>query len=259
MDVSGTDQGIPLRELVSYIDELLRTAEVPDYPGALNGLQVESRRPVRRLVAAVDASQASIDAAVAADADLLLVHHGLFWDGNLPLTGRRYARLRALIEAGMAVYSSHLPLDVHPDLGNNALLARELGIEVEGRFGEFKGEPLGFYGRLELRREALAARLDALLGVRVRLVAGGPERVSRVGVITGGAASMIEAARSAGLDAFVTGEGSHQHYFDAREGGINLLLGGHYATEVWGVRALARHLGERFGLEWEFVDQPTGF
>jgi dinuclear metal center YbgI/SA1388 family protein len=259
VDVSETTAGAPLDELVEYLDELLRTQQVPDYPGALNGLQVAGERPVRRIAAAVDASQASIDAAAAAGADLLLVHHGLFWDGNQPLTGRRFARVRALLESGIAVYSSHLPLDVHPEFGNNAILARELGIRIEGRFGEFKGEPLGFWGELELRREALAARLDALLGARVRIVPGGPEMVRRVGVITGGAAGMIDAARTAGLDAFVTGEGSHQHFFDAREGGINLLLGGHYATEVWGVRALARHLGERFGIGWEFLDLPTGF
>jgi dinuclear metal center YbgI/SA1388 family protein len=247
-----------LREITSYLDQYLRVAEVPDYAGALNGLQVESGGEVRKIAAAVDASQASIDAAVREGADLLLVHHGLFWDGNQPVTGRRYRRLRALLEGGVAVYSSHLPLDVHEEVGNNLLLARELGVEVRGRFGEYKGQALGVWGELELRREALAARLDAILGSRVRLIAGGPERVKRVGVITGGAGGMVQAAQEAGLDAFVTGEGAHHNYFDAAEGGVNLLLGGHYATEVWGVRELARHLGERFGLPWTFLDQPTG-
>jgi dinuclear metal center YbgI/SA1388 family protein len=250
---------VPLRHVTEYLDDLLRIGEVPDYPGALNGLQVESSGAVRRIAGAVDASQETIDAAVAAGANLLLVHHGLFWDGNQPMTGRRYRRMRSLLSSDTALYGAHLPLDVHPEYGNNVLLARELEIEIEGRFGDFQGEPLGFWGRLELRREALAARLDAVLGARVRLVPGGPERIRTVGVITGGAGGMIAAARDAGLDAFITGEGAHQHYFDAREGGINLLLGGHYATETWGVRALARHLGERFGVPWEFLDQPTGF
>lgn len=248
-----------LSELRDYLDDYLRVAEVPDYPGALNGLQVDrGRDEVTRLAVAVDAAQATIEEAARHGADLLLVHHGLFWDGNQAITGRRYRRLRALLDADVAVYGAHLPLDVHPEVGNNVVLARALGIEPEGRFGDFKGEPLGVWGMLELRREALAARLDEVLGGRVHLVAGGPERVRRVGVITGGAGSMLQAARDAGLDAFITGEGAHHHHFDAMEGGINLLLGGHYATEVWGVRALAEHLAARFGLEWSFIDHPTG-
>jgi dinuclear metal center YbgI/SA1388 family protein len=213
---------------------------------------------VTRLAVAVDAVLATIEQAAAGGADLLLVHHGLFWDGNQPLTGRRYRRARALLDADLAVYSAHLPLDVHPEVGNNAVLARALGIEVQGSFGEYKGHPLGVWGTLEVRRETLCARLDDLLGGRVRMIACGPERLQRVGVITGGAGDMIGAARTAGLDAFVTGEGAHHHYFDAEEGGINVLFGGHYATEVWGVRALAQHLENRFGLPWQFIDHPTG-
>jgi dinuclear metal center YbgI/SA1388 family protein len=247
-----------LSELSRYLDEFLRVQEVPDYPAALNGVQVANSGRVERIAVAVDAVQATIGRAVEWGADLLLVHHGLFWDGNQPVTGRRYRRLKTLLDADLAVYGAHLPLDVHPEIGNNAVLARALGIEVEGTFGEYKGHPLGVWGRLEMRREALCARLDGVLGARVRMVPGGPERVHRVGVITGGAGEMIHAARAAGLDAFVTGEGSHHHFFEAEEGGINLFLGGHYATEVWGVRALARHLEERFGLAWTFVDHPTG-
>jgi dinuclear metal center YbgI/SA1388 family protein len=250
---------VTLEELAAYLDDYLRVREVPDYPAALNGVQVEAPgRQVRRIAVAVDAAQATVDAAVKEGADLLLVHHGLFWDGNQPVTGRRYRRLRALMDAGMGVYAAHLPLDVHPEVGNNAVLARELGIEPRGTFGEYKGWPLGVWGELEIRREALAARLDELLGGRVKMVPGGPEQLRRVGVVTGGAGSMVNDAAAAGLDAFVTGEGAHHNYFDAEEGGVNLFLGGHYATEVWGARALARHLEERFGIEWIFVDHPTG-
>lgn len=248
-----------LAVLRSYLDDYLRIAEVPDYAGALNGLQVENFGEVRRVAAAVDASLASIRAAVEAGADLLLVHHGLFWDGNQPVTERRYRRLRPLLEHDVAVYSAHLPLDVHPEVGNNAVLIRALGIEPQGVWGEYQGQPLGVWGETDLRREALAARLDERLGGRVKLVPGGPERVRRLGVITGGAGSMTQDAIRFGLDAFVTGEGSHSHFFDAEEGGINLYLGGHYATEVWGVRALAEHLEARFGIPWSFVDHPTGF
>ncbi len=247
------------RTLLDYLDGYLRIREVPDYPTALNGLQVDSRRTeVRRIAVAVDASARTIEAAVREEAELLIVHHGLFWDGNQPVTGRRYRRLRTLLEADLPVYAAHLPLDVHPEVGNNAVLARELGLEVRGTFGEYRGWPLGVWGETDLRREALCARLDALLGGRVKLVPGGPERVRKVGVVTGGAAGELPAAVKAGLDAFVTGEGAHHNFFDAEEGGINLLLGGHYATETWGVRALAAHLESRFGLAWTFIDHPTG-
>lgn len=247
-----------LDELTAYLDGYLQVPQVPDHSAALNGLQVANSGRVTRVAVAVDAVQATVEGAIAAGADLLLVHHGLFWNGNQPVTGRRYRRLRALLQADVAVYSCHLPLDAHPEVGNNAVLARQIGIQVEGTFGAYKGWPLGVWGTVDLRREALAARLDEVLGGRVKVVPGGPERIRRVGVITGRAGEQVRAARAAGLDAFVTGEGAHHHFFDAEEGGINLFFGGHYATEVWGVRALARHLEERFGLPWTFVDHPTG-
>ena len=247
------------RALTEYLDGYLRIAEVPDYGDALNGLQVDSRRTeVRRVAVAVDAVQATVDAAIRGGADLLLVHHGLFWDGNRPVTARRYRRLKALFDADLPVYSAHLPLDVHPEVGNNAVLARALGIDVRGTFAEYRGWPLGTWGALEIRREALCARLDEALGGRVVMVPGGPERIRRVGVITGGAGGSVAAAAAAGLDAFITGEGAHHNYFDAEEGGVNLLLGGHYATETFGVKALAAHLEEKFGVEWFFIDHPTG-
>lgn len=245
-------------DLVAYLDGYLRVAEVPDYPNALNGLQVQNGGEATRIAAAVDASEQTISEAAEAGCDFLVVHHGLFWDGNLPITGRRYRRIRALLDAGIALYSAHIPLDLHPGVGNNAVLARALGIEVQGGFGEFRGMELGVRGRLELRREALAARLDELLGCRIKLVPGGKERVSSVGVITGGGGNMIASAIDAGLDAYITGEGAHHTYFDAMEGGINVYYAGHYATETWGVRALAAHLEQRFDLPWTFLDAPTG-
>ncbi len=247
-----------LDDLVAYLDELLRIRELPDYPPAHNGLQVESTRSVQRVALAVDASQDTIEDAIRRGADLLIVHHGLFWDGTHPLTGRRYRRVKALLDADVALYSAHLPLDVHPTLGNNAVLAAELGVEIRGTFGDFKGTPVGVWGDLGIRREALAARLDQVLASRVRMIAGGPERIERVGIITGGAGGQVTAAREAGLDAFVTGEGAHHNYFDAIEGGVNLYLGGHYATEVWGVRALGEYLRDNLGLDCTFIDRPTG-
>jgi dinuclear metal center YbgI/SA1388 family protein len=247
-----------LNEIVSYLDGYLRIREIPDSDRAVNGLQVEGRRPVRRVATAVDASEQAIDEAIRQECDLLIVHHGLFWDGSAPVTGRRYRKLSRLIEAGIALYGAHIPLDVHPEVGNSVVLSRALGIEPEGTFGSFRGIEIGVWGRLSLIREALAARLDDLLGANVRLIAGGPSRVERVGVLTGAGGDAIRDAVTAGLDGYVTGEGAHHTYFEAMELGINVYYGGHYATEVWGVRALAGHLEQQFGLSWVFIDVPSG-
>jgi dinuclear metal center YbgI/SA1388 family protein len=247
-----------LKDLVTYLDTYLEVEKVPDYPNALNGLQVESRGEIRRIATAVDASEASIAETIRRGCDLLIVHHGLFWDGNRPVSGRRYRRLQPLLEKGIALYSAHLPLDVHPEVGNNVVLARELGIELEGHFAEYQGHPLGVWGTLEIGREALTARLDEVLGGRVKLLPGGSEHLHRLGVLTGAGGSLIGAAIAAGLDGFITGEGVHHSYFDALEGGINVYYGGHYATETWGVRALGSHISDRFGIPVEFLDLPTG-
>jgi dinuclear metal center YbgI/SA1388 family protein len=256
---------ISLAELRQYLDAYLRIAEVPDEPGALNGLQVDNRGTIGAIVAAVDASQATIDR-VANEISrgtipgpaLLLVHHGLFWDGNQPVTGRRYRRIRALLEHDIAVYAAHIPLDIHPEVGNNAVLAHELGLSSITTFDLYKGVPLGAVGDLAVERDELVRRLEGRLGATVRLIPGGPARTRRVGIITGGAGGRIGAAAAAGCDTFITGEGAHYTYFDAMEGGINVLFAGHYATETVGVQTLARHLSEHFNLPWAFHDHPTG-
>ncbi len=250
--------GVNSPELTSYLNTYLKIEQVPDSPQALNGLQVESSGRVTKVGAAVDASERTIRRAVEIGCDYLVVHHGLFWDGNIPATGARYRKLKALLDGDVALYGAHIPLDVHPELGNNVLLARELGIDIKGVFGLHKGIAIGTWGELHLSREALAARLDDVLGGMVKLIPGGPETVRRVGVITGSGASALPEAVALGLDAFVTGEGNHHSYFAAEESGINLYYGGHYATETWGVKALAEHIAERFGLPWEFIDFPTG-
>ncbi|HUE97478.1 MAG TPA: Nif3-like dinuclear metal center hexameric protein [Longimicrobiaceae bacterium] len=249
---------IDLGDITARLDEYLDTGAIPDYPNARNGLQVDREGPIGRVAFAVDAAQATIEEAARRGADLLIVHHGLFWGGLRPLVGPHYVRVRTLIRANLAVYSSHLPLDVHPEVGNNALLARELGVRIEGRFGDYGGTAIGVWGTLDMRREALAARLDQVLGCRIRMIPGGPERVGKVGIITGGAGSQVGDAIAASLDAFITGEVAHHNFFDAMEGGINLYLGGHYATEVWGVRALANFVSKEFGVECFFIEHPTG-
>lgn len=259
---------VGLTEIVQYLDAYLRVADVPDDPNALNGLQVENRGRVGRVIAAVDASLATIDGLAASASPsvppLLLVHHGLFWDGNRPVTERRYRRLRALIELDAALYSAHIPLDLHAEVGNNAVLARRLGLASPMPFGNHKGVLIGVAGVLPAdvtTRHALVNRLAAALAIRpeaIRVLPGGPEMVSRVGIITGAAGSAIDQARAAGCDTFITGEGAAHTFFDAMEGGINVLYAGHYATETVGVEALAAHLGNRFHLPWGFHDHPTG-
>jgi dinuclear metal center YbgI/SA1388 family protein len=249
---------VQLAELVQYLDTYLRITEVPDAEAALNGLQVENSGRVSRVAAAVDASARTVGEVVRRGCDLLLVHHGLFWDGNQPVTGRRYRKLKPLLEADVAVYSSHLPLDAHEEVGNNMQLLRALGIEPEGRFGLHRGVEIGWWGVVSLSREVLATRLADVLGAGVHMMPFGPEVLRRVGVVTGGAGNMIQGALAAGLDAYITGEGTHHNHFDAEESRINVFFGGHYATETWGVRALAAHLENQFGLSWEFIDHPTG-
>ncbi len=249
---------VKLSELTDYLDRYLRLAEVPDYPNALNGLQVDGPDEVERLVVAVDACQATIDAASERQADLLLVHHGLFWKGLESVTGRHGRRLRALLQRNVALYSAHIPLDVHPDVGNNAVLARQLGLVDTDGFGDYEGQPLGVAGDLALDRAELVDRIATTLKVDPHVIGAGPERTARVGIITGGAGSMIEDARAAGVDTFVTGEGTHHTHFDAEELGVNVIYAGHYATETVGVNALASHLDERFDLSCEFLDHPTG-
>ncbi len=255
-------QRVGVGEIANYLDHYLRIHEVPDEVNAVNGLQVDNSGRATRIVAAVDASLETIEAAGDPSAPtLLLVHHGLFWDGNVPLTGRRLRRVRALLERDLALYAAHIPLDVHPEVGNNAVLAARLGMQVEGWFGSYRGTPIGVWGRAPDRlrgRDRLAAELDRILGTNSKLIPGGPEGVLRLGVVTGGAGGMIAQARDAGLDTFVTGEGAHHTYFDAMEWGMNVIYAGHYATEQVGVQALAEHLGQRFNLPWEFHRHPTG-
>ncbi|MFI5279527.1 MAG: Nif3-like dinuclear metal center hexameric protein [Gemmatimonadales bacterium] len=251
-------KSVPLRKLADYLDGYLRVREVGDDPLAHNGLQVENGGQVNRIAVAVDACQAVIDAAAALHADLLVVHHGLFWGGPQPFVGRGRRRFAALLEHDIAVYSAHIPLDLHPEIGNNVLLARLLGMDVKGWWGEYEGAKIGVWGVLDLPRAEVGRKLSEALGVTPRLIPGGPANAGRVGVITGAGGSMIEEAHRSGLSTFVTGEGKHHTFFDAEELGVNVFYAGHYATETVGVKALGARLAARFGLPWSFIDHPTG-
>lgn len=247
-----------LSAIVRYCDHLLHTAGVRDFERANNGLQVENSGKVSRVAAAVDASLATVKLAVAAKADLLLVHHGLFWGPAHPWTGKRHELLRCLLDHNLAVYSSHLPLDAHPKLGNNARLARALGLKNLRPFFFDHGQYIGFQARARIGRTELAARLQRVVGVEPRVIPGGPESCRRIGVVSGGAGDEIQRAADEGVDTFITGEGPHWTYALAQDLELNVLFGGHYATETFGVKALAAALSGRFHIPWTFVDYPTG-
>ncbi len=252
---------MPVRELsklIEYADRILKTSEFTDYPGAVNGLQAQNSGRVTRIAAAVDATLTTVRLAVKQGADLLIVHHGLFWSQSHPWTGRRYELMRTLIEADLAVYSSHLPLDAHPTLGNNALLARALGLrEVKPFFFE-KGRHLGVRGTLAVGREDLQRRLEKATGAPAKVLPGGAEKCRKIGIVTGGAGAEMKIAASEGVDTFVTGEGPHWTYAMAEDLGLNVFYGGHYATETFGVKALAENLAKKFRVPWSFIDHPSG-
>ena len=245
-------------QILHFLDDLFRPTEFPDYSHALNGLQVQGPDEIRCVGAAVDASEETIQEAVGRGVDLLVVHHGLFWGGLGPLSGPRFRKVAALIKGNMALYSMHLPLDAHPDLGNNALLLKAMGLEPSGTFGSFKDVEVGLWAETEHSRESLRTAVAEAVEGDVRLIAGGPEVVRRVGVLTGGGSSALAEAADLGLDSLVTGEAPHHAYHEAMELGVNLLLAGHYATETFGVRAVVDHLAQEFGIESVFLPFPTG-
>ena len=247
-----------LNRIVTHCDRVLRTAEFRDWDGAVNGLQVANQGRVTRIAGAVDARLATVRAAIEHGADLLLVHHGLFWSPQHPWTGKRYELLRLLLDHQLAIYSSHLPLDAHPKLGNCIQLARKLGLRRLRPFFEAKGQDIGFRGVADCGRDELARRLAACTGHPPVVLPSGPERCREIGVVTGGAGAELRDAHAAGVDAFITGEGPHWTAVAAEEVGINVFYGGHYATETFGVKALGQELSRRFRLPFEFLDFPTG-
>lgn len=247
-----------LDAIVKHCDRILLTKEIGDYDGAANGLQVANNGTVTRIAATVDASLATIKLAGAAKADLLVVHHGLFWSKTHPWTGKRYEMLRLLIQNNLAVYSSHLPLDAHPKLGNNAQLAAALGLKNLKPFFFSHGQNIGLKTRQTIRRSELARKLEQATGAKPRLIPGGREICERIGIVTGGAGAELKQAAAEGVDTFITGEGPHWTFALAEELGLNVFYAGHYATETFGVKALAAELARKFKLPWEFLDYPTG-
>ena len=247
-----------LQEIVGYLNGLLDSPGLKD--ASLNGLQVEAGDAVTRVAVAVDAAQATIDAAIERDCQLLLVHHGLFWGSDQPLRDALGRRVAAAFRGGLSIYASHLPLDVHADVGNNALLARALGAERTGSFGDYGGVEIGTVGTFDtpVPLAELAGRLAAAGCDDQMMWAFGADPVSTVAVVTGSGCSLLGEAALTGADCFITGESRHSAYHEAREAGINCIFAGHYATEVFGVKAVAQRLVDEFGVETEWIEHPTG-
>jgi dinuclear metal center YbgI/SA1388 family protein len=253
-----------LTRIAGELDSLLNTANIPDYPQALNGVQVETQAEIVKVAAAVDLRERTIRGAIEAGANLLLVHHGLFWAGPQPLRGPYYRRIHALLASGMGLYSSHLPLDAHPEIGNNVLLARELELTPSAGFARYQTIDIGVRGDADIATSELLARASAVAqrwGGSVRSSHAESSRMTkRWAICTGGGASAdtLREAVEHGVDTLIVGEGPHWTAVDADEMGIVIIYAGHYATETFGVRALADHVSRTFNLPSIFIDVPTG-
>lgn len=245
--------------LINYLDTYLRIDEIDDY--GPQGLQVEAATgEIQRVALAVDTAPAVVEAAADWGANMLLVHHGILWGNMERIAGPFGHRVRALLQNDIHLYSAHLPLDAHPEVGNNAELARMFGIEIEDWWCAPKGTPLAVLGDAppDTMLEPFVAQIEEKLQTEVRVRAGGPQQVSRVAILSGFGADQIAGAAEMGADTFLTGEQSHTSYWAAADHGINVIYAGHYATETVGVKALGRLLTQKFGLQVQFFDFPTG-
>ncbi len=248
-------------ELTTYLDDYLQIHAVADY--GPQGLQIEGRDEITRIVGMVDAALPCAQVAIQRDADLLLVHHGLFWGGAQPLTGGYGQLVRTYLEAGLNLYAAHLALDGHAEIGNNAELARRLGAEIDreasARFARAKGTPIGVIADAPTgtKLDDIVGRFEQSVGEPKLVQAHGPRLVSRIGIVSGSGIGFLSEAAELGCDTLLTGETSHANFYDALNLRMNVIYGGHYATETVGVQALGRHLARKFELEFEFVDLPT--
>ncbi len=253
-----TDQGVDCLELIAYLDRFLDSTSFSDY--GPNGLQVQGKRRIRKLTTGVSACLELFERSRKMGADAVLVHHGLFWKGlPLEVTGVKYRRLEVLLRNEINLIAYHLPLDAHPDLGNNALGARGLGCSRLEPFAELEGRKIGFHGRLAegIDPKQLLERCTSVFGFEPSLFSSGPETIETIGIVSGGGSKALYDAIDLGLDVFITGEPNEWVMNVANEAGIHFVAAGHYRTEVLGVRALGEHLASQFGLDVEFVDVPN--
>jgi dinuclear metal center YbgI/SA1388 family protein len=246
-------------EIVRFLDERLDVRRIKDKSS--NGLQVAGKTDVTRLAVATDAAMATYKRAAAEGCDMMIVHHGLIWGGIQYVTHRNREHLKFLLEHDINLYAAHLPLDMHPQIGNNAILAGQLGLEQTQPFGNYHDEDIGISGKLTvpITAQDIANRFAAHLGGVPKVMGFGPKENRTIAIISGGGGSVFDEAAEMGFDCFVTGEASHEIYHSALEGHVNIVLLGHYLSETVGVRALGKEAADRFGIPMVFIDEPTGF
>ncbi|MEO7368343.1 MAG: Nif3-like dinuclear metal center hexameric protein [Gemmatimonadaceae bacterium] len=251
-------------EITTYLDDLLGTSKVPDYPGAINGLQLANSGAVTKVAACVDFSSRAVTRAVDEKANLLLVHHGMFWGGTKPITGATYQRLRMLLDNDVAVYASHLPLDKHDRFGNNVLLSRELGLSPSGEFARYKDIAIGVRGESDIATSEILEKARRFArahgGDAISTSHDAARRTRRWAICTGGGASAdtLQEAAMSGIDTLIVGEGPHWTAVEANDLDIAIIYAGHYATETLGVFALAEHVSQQFSIDWVPIHAPTG-
>ncbi|WP_428194508.1 Nif3-like dinuclear metal center hexameric protein [Deinococcus saxicola] len=245
-------------ELVRWLNDYLKIDAYPD--PSMNGLQIEGNATITRVAASVDTSVQTLQHAADSGADILLVHHGLFWGDPLAITGPHRTRLQTALAADLNLYAAHIPLDAHPEIGNNAMIAGALSLENRQPFGDWAGHKIGLAGELPFEQtlQDFADRIQKLTGEICLVHGGGSPTVKRLGIVSGSGADRIAEAAALGLDTLLTGEPEHKHFHDSFENGVNVVFAGHYETEVFGVRALAAKIEEEFGLPWQFLHHPTG-
>ena len=244
-------------QLSVYLDDLLDVKVIPDSKKAINGLQVENSGEIKKIGLAVDVCLATIEMAIARNCNMMFVHHGLFWGGNQPLKGKLFKKIAAMIQNNLGLYSVHLPLDMHPTLGNNKALADKIGLLDMEPFGDYNGCKIGIKGRIERKSSLqLGEELERILQSQVKVI--GESEIETIGIVTGGAGELISQASCEGLDCYLTGEGANHHYHEAIESGCTLIFAGHYATETGGIQSVGFHLRQKFNIETEFLDYPTG-
>lgn len=247
-----------LDTIINFCDLTLSTKDIKDYPGAHNGLQLANDGTVTKVAVAVDASESTIRKAVAQGADLLIVHHGMFWHGVKPITGNYYRKLKYAMDHNLAIYSSHLPLDIHPEIGNNILLANLCKLTKTEPLLE-KGVPIAIKGSSDLEMTDFIKVVESAVGDSVHFCNGGIKKAGTVAVMTGGAGSEVEKIKAMGVDTLLTGEGPHWSYILAEEIGMNIIYAGHYATEIFGVIAIGKKLTTHYKLPNPiFINNPTG-
>lgn len=243
-------------QLISYLDKFLQIDAIADY--GPQGLQVEADPVnIKRIATAVDTSPATIKAAAVWQADMLLVHHGIFWRTVEPIRGPLGERVRLLLSNNINLYAAHLALDAHPEVGNNAVLAKMFNLDITDWWFEAGGVKIGVLGNVETNINALLQNVSTQLHTQARLLAHGPQEVRRLAIVSGFGADRVAEVKQLGADTFITGETSHANYWAASDYGVNVIFGGHYATETVGVQALGQHLATKFNIETKFFDFPT--